>query len=617
MAHIHSIQAIKFKTSNPDKYSLLIGSTEEKIENNSAKGIIICLDSSGSMGAEFNDPDTVLVHDDIPNPYGLMSSFTQVAGPMSSFTPGPMSFAPGPMSFAPGPVAGPVSSFTPAFANSLDADTSSSFGTPMPSLLFPSRNTRLSCEDSFMGKMIDLFDFLEKTQNIRIPLSVIVFGTQVKVITNLDGMAFQTMKQKVSKALTQGGGTNYELAIEETLKLIPRYSGDVTTIFLSDGGHCDGTLSKDQLLAKYPKIFKYCIGIGEGGSDYDETTLQTLGEEFIRGTTPQRIRDTVANISLGIATMRAKNIRVTGNGLLVSNMEKRDGQYRQKEMSMLMEMYFSIEATSEITIRYEKGDGVEMEIRVSPETHTNEDCEFGDKILHTMELLEKITNVADTMKDMTPKDKIQYLNKIKQDVSDEPITQKCLGTRIHNYYLTVIRSLDKMILTKDERRLKDLTQNVRSDVYNAVCSAGADNFCSPMSQAGPISQTPPCQKNKITNSKCNICCTNDREVVFEPCGHFLSCTSCSLLDTIRKGGCPYCRGAVEGVILVDLADNQKGDDWDMVCQTCHREHVNCISKDCKHIFSCEKCIMKQIRSKKEVECTVCSKKCTKYTEVHI
>ncbi len=722
----HSIQAIKFKTSNPEKFAVLVGSTEEKVDQSQFnKGMIICLDSSGSMSTVFTDPDlsepapsiNVLVPPSSAAPqqslvFPASSMFASSASPMAplSVDVGPFSsnsfnfppMAPGPMSQYPDDDTPAGFDFsqtqsqhlftTPGFSlatlNQDQYQDDSSNQTPLPmsgntgfgassltssfdSVSYINKNTRLGCVDSFMSKIFDLFDFVERTQGINVPLTVIVFGSHVKVISNIDEkMSYQMMKLKTSKALTQGGGTNYELAINETNKYKPKYDGEVTTIFLSDGGHSDGRLTKEKLIQTYPKFFNYCIGLGEGNRDYDDSTLKALGEEFIRGTNPQRIRDFVAGIALGIATMRAKNIHVSSSNptdILVSNMEKKEDGYRHKEMSILMELYFSITNTANMKIKYEKSDGTQMEINVDDSTPVMEDTEFGDKVLQTMEILETISKVSETTKDMTTVEKLTYLSDFKKSITSNPITKTCIGTRIHNYYLTVMNSVEKMMLTKDERRLKDLTKNVRSDVYNAVSSAGADYLCSPGVSMGPLSSynspasfmTPssaPCNKNRITNVKCNICCTNDREIVFIPCGHFLSCSTCTLNPKVLDDGCPYCRSKIEGCILVSLDDSQKVDDWDMVCTSCNREHVICISKDCSHIFSCVNCIERQKRDikrvkarmnwltieiqtyksqgkntnlledemrkleekgKKNVECSICHTKCTKYVQVHI
>lgn len=721
-----SIQAIKFKTSNPDKFAILVGSTEEKVDQSQFnKGMIICIDSSGSMGARFTDPDLSV------NSSSGISSMNQI-GPHSlnslGFQIGPQSIssvmAPSlpPVSLPPVSLdfnqtqvqdynIVPPSSNTMAFNNlqtptsawdatpsldlhqtpippmsSLGIDSSyspmsSQFTTPMipPSSGFGAsyssnqinipNNTRLGCVENFMIRIFDLFDFIHKTQGIKLPISVVVFSTRVKVISNVEeDIDYSTMKMNTRKALLQGGGTNYELAIEETMKLKPKYNGDVTTIFLSDGGHANGKLKKEELISAYPKFFNYCIGIGEGESDYDEGLLKDIGEEFIRGTNPQRIRDTVASIALGIATMRAKNIHITSTNpehILIGNMEKKSDGYRHKEMSMLMELYFSVDKDVDMTVNYEKSDGTKMMFKVDKETKVEEDVEFGDKILNTMDILESISKIGENTKVMSPTEKLKYLNDFKKSIVDNPITKTCNGTRIHNYYLSVLNSVDKMILTRDERRLRDLTKNVKSDVYNAVSSAGTDIYCSPSpsypsSTLGTpsIGLTPsaPCNKNKINNVKCNVCCTNNREVVFIPCGHFLCCSGCSLNPVIQKDGCPYCRTVIQGIIPVVLDDIQKDDDWDMVCQTCHREHVSCISKDCSHIFSCLNCIERQKRQykskkskvnsleklieiktkegkdisalieektklestiKNKVECTICNTNCSAYIFVHI
>lgn len=669
-----SIQAIKFKTSNPEKFAILVGSTEEKVDNSQFnKGMIICLDSSGSMNAYFTDPDLLAStnHDvdvsNLPHTTPLSSVPYPTSSSKSFFNL--YSTAPTPYN----------DSQTPFFSGDTQVqddiyDDSSMFQTPFSTMPYDDSsqrkpsitpNTRLSCVDSFMSKIFDLFDFVQKTQGITVPLSVVVFGTKVQVITNLEEpISYQKMKHKTSKALTQGGGTNYELAINETKRLKPKYSGEVTTIFLSDGGHADHNLNKEQLVENYPNFFNYCIGVGEGDSDYDESTLKSIGEEFIRGTSPQRIRDFVASIALGIATMRAKNITISSTNpsdIIIGNMEKKFGRYCKKEMSMLMELYFSVTNSANITIEYEKSDSKKMEIKIDESTPIEDDIEFGDKVLHTMEILEFISKISETTKDMTSVEKLQCLSEYKKSIIESTISQCCPATRIHNYYLSVVHSIDKMILTRDERKLRDLARNVKSDVFNNVSSTGADLFCSPggnvfstpLSQMTPIS--PFFNTNKITNVKCNICCINDRQIVFTPCGHYLSCSCCSLNPKILDEGCPYCRSKIEGVIPVVLDSEQKKDDWDMICKSCNREHVSCISKDCSHIFSCIKCIERQKRhvkrdkarmqcldtqifellkegkdvtllesekkqlenTKNYVQCTVCNMKCTAFVEVHI
>lgn len=52
-------------------------------------------------------------------------------------------------------------------------------------------------------------------------------------------------------------------------------------------------------------------------------------------------------------------------------------------------------------------------------------------------------------------------------------------------------------------------------------------------------------------SECIICCDNKKNVVFGPCGHFMSCNDCAQTINNQKGKCPMCRGTISVIIDYD------------------------------------------------------------------
>ena len=48
---------------------------------------------------------------------------------------------------------------------------------------------------------------------------------------------------------------------------------------------------------------------------------------------------------------------------------------------------------------------------------------------------------------------------------------------------------------------------------------------------------------------CKICLDNEREVVFRPCGHFVSCNKCGL--SLKQ--CPFCRSKISTFLKIYLS----------------------------------------------------------------
>lgn len=54
--------------------------------------------------------------------------------------------------------------------------------------------------------------------------------------------------------------------------------------------------------------------------------------------------------------------------------------------------------------------------------------------------------------------------------------------------------------------------------------------------------------NKDNPNECSICCINNYNTVFVPCGHVFACTKCASSLSV----CPICRGNIENVLRIFL-----------------------------------------------------------------
>jgi hypothetical protein len=53
----------------------------------------------------------------------------------------------------------------------------------------------------------------------------------------------------------------------------------------------------------------------------------------------------------------------------------------------------------------------------------------------------------------------------------------------------------------------------------------------------------------VDNADCSICLTEPKELVFVPCGHFMSCSQCNQM--LKKRTCPICRVVITNTITPD------------------------------------------------------------------
>ena len=54
-------------------------------------------------------------------------------------------------------------------------------------------------------------------------------------------------------------------------------------------------------------------------------------------------------------------------------------------------------------------------------------------------------------------------------------------------------------------------------------------------------------KEEVITTVCIICCENQKESVFVPCGHKCCCLGCAK-KFINKHKCPFCKKSVESII---------------------------------------------------------------------
>jgi len=55
------------------------------------------------------------------------------------------------------------------------------------------------------------------------------------------------------------------------------------------------------------------------------------------------------------------------------------------------------------------------------------------------------------------------------------------------------------------------------------------------------------------DNECNVCMTNNKDVVFAPCGHFSCCNSCAL----QCQKCPICRGKIDSIVQYSSLKNDE------------------------------------------------------------
>lgn len=67
-----------------------------------------------------------------------------------------------------------------------------------------------------------------------------------------------------------------------------------------------------------------------------------------------------------------------------------------------------------------------------------------------------------------------------------------------------------------------------------------------------IGSTPSEKLNKVYDSgvdECSICLTNEKSIIYVPCGHFCVCSECHTTNPLDK--CIMCRGKITSVLSYD------------------------------------------------------------------
>jgi len=53
------------------------------------------------------------------------------------------------------------------------------------------------------------------------------------------------------------------------------------------------------------------------------------------------------------------------------------------------------------------------------------------------------------------------------------------------------------------------------------------------------------------DTECIVCMSEDKSVVFAPCGHYCSCESCAIQINHSQGKCPICRTRIQTIVKRD------------------------------------------------------------------
>jgi hypothetical protein len=471
-------------------------------------------------------------------------------------------------------------------------------------------NSRLGCVQGFLERIIDMYEYLQNTQGLSQELTIILFDENCDVFSTIDACSYTDMKYRVNQSLRHNGGTNFDVALKTIEKYRQMSRGDVEIIFLSDGSHCDNKVSKEYIIDTYKGYVDLAIGVGERGVEYDEATLRAISKEFVIGESSKRIRDVVADRALGIVTMLGNNLVMNG-GIHISNMNKKEDSYVWPEMSMLMELYFTVNRNSSIQFSYtlQSGEKIISDIDFT-KVEVNDDKSYGDKVLFCLEALEKVEMAKQKTTELGLLEKVAYLEVVKKEIDRSEHLDSFKNTRLGVYLQQLQEQLDKILVTRDEKKFLDLAENIQKDAYRSTSAIRSQTYFSPQKSMSAI------------YSSCNKCviCGDDnatREVVYVPCGHFMTCSSCSVEWNKHSKCCPYCNQKVTGCIFVELSAEQKSINGNMQCPSCHIRRVNLVSEKCKHAFSCSSCVAKEKASTGSVCCKICSSKVDKVVRVYI
>ncbi len=565
---MESIQITAYGTSNPEKLGCVIHCLQQKVSK--SKGLIICADKSGSMNTLMDGTG----YD------GLNSANnTMIMTPMPAI-PRSISYSP--------------------FQTPHNPQRSTIY-TPYQSSINP--NTRLGCVKGFLERIIDMYEFLETTQGLQQELTIILFDDSCDVFSTMESCSYKDMRYSVANSLRHNGGTNFDVALKAIDKYRKMSSGEVEVIFLSDGSHCEPKVKKEQIIADYANSVDLAIGIGERGTEFDEATLRAISKEFLVGESSKRIRDVVSERALGIVTMLGRDLILSGTGISNSNMSKNteSNDYKWPEMSMLMELYFTVSRNSSVDFSYTLKDGEKAVKTIDfASLEPKEDTDYGDKIDFCLDALKKLEEAKDQTNSLGLLDKIAYLEKVKLFINESRHLDSFKDTRLGVYLNQLREQLDKLLLTRDEQKFLDLAQNINKDAFRSTSAITSQTICTPLKPTTSVIGT--------NNNLCVVCGDENakREVVYVPCGHFVTCANCSVEWNKRSGCCPYCNQAITGCLLVELSEEQKQPNNPMRCPSCNIRRVNLVSENCKHAFSCTSCVAKEKVSSGCVTCKICN-----------
>jgi hypothetical protein len=562
---MESIQITAYETSDPEKLGCVVHCLQQKVSK--SKGLIICADKSGSMntlmdgsgGEAYNYNSTMLMTPMPAIPRSI--SYSPFKGSRNHSGPDQLYFGINP-------------------------------------------NTRLGCVKGFLERIIEMYEFLETTQGLQQELTIILFDDRCDVFSTMESCSYKDMKRDVAYSLRHNGGTNFDVALKTIDKYRNMSSGEVEVIFLSDGSHCDQKIKKEQIVADYSNSIDLAIGVGERGTEFDEATLRAISKEFVIGESSKRIRDVVSERALGIVTMLGRDLTLRGAHIGTSNMtlEKDTSSYKWPEMSMLMELYFTTSRNSTVDFSYtlKSGEQVVKTIDFSS-LEIKEDTEYGDKIHFCLDALTKLEEAKDQTNSLSLLDRIAYLEKVKTYINESKHLDSFKDTRLGVYLTQLREQLDKLLITRDEQKFLDLAQNINKDAFRSTSAITSQTICTPLKSNTSVIGT-------SNNNVCVVCGDENakREVVYVPCGHFVTCANCSVEWNKRSGCCPYCNQTITGCVLVELSEEQKKPNNPMRCPSCNIRRVNLVSDNCKHAFSCTSCVAKEKVSVGSVTCKICN-----------
>jgi hypothetical protein len=557
---MESIQITAYETSNPQTLGCVISCLEQKVSK--SKGLIICADKSGSMN-QLMDGDNEL----------NTANITITPTILSSQKPHP-------------------------FMNRMQG-------------INP--NSRLGCVKGFLDRIIDMYEFLESTQGLSQELTIILFDERCDVFSTMESFCYSEMKRYVENSLRHNGGTNFDVALKTIDKYRKMSEGDVEVIFLSDGSHCDSSVTKEQIMEQYSHSVDLAIGVGECGTEFDEVTLRAISKEFVVGESAKRIRDVVAERALGIVTMLGSDLTLSGTNVLNSNMNKEaSNRYKWADLSMLSELYFTVNRDTSVDFSYtlKTGEKIIKDIDFTT-VELKEDKVYGDKIVFCLDALNKLEDAKDQTNSLGLIEKLAYLEMIKEFFDKSNHLDSFKDTRLGIYLAQIKEQLDKMLLSRDEKKFLDLADNISRDAYRSTSAITSQAIFTPFKSSSILN---------INNNLCVVCGDDKaiREVVYVPCGHFVTCGSCSVEWNKRSQCCPYCNQGIGGCILVKLSDEQRKEiAGNMKCPNCNIRRINLVSENCKHAFSCSSCVAKEKANVGVVCCKICSSNVDKVIKIYI